>query len=100
MNRLFNPLSDEAIEQCWKSNDLFPNSFWPSFFGALAYEQKGRLAEVIHAGLGDDDQAFEWLDRAYQEHSSWMAYLKVKPRLDALRSHSRFAALLKRVALN
>ena len=147
---------DEAIEQCWKSNDLFPNSFWPSFFVALTYEQKGMLAEasaefekaikvsgnvtfakaglghlyaasgerakaedviaeleqisrtryvpaydiaVIYAGLGNKDQAFEWLHRAHREHSSWLAYLKVEPRLDALRSHSRFAALLRRVAL-
>ena len=37
---------DEAIEQCSKSNDLFPNSFWPSFFVALAYEQKGMLDEA------------------------------------------------------
>ena len=50
---------------------------------------------VIHAGLGDNGQAFEWLDRA----SSWWAYLKAEPRMDALRSDSRFAALLRQVAL-
>ncbi|PYS64530.1 MAG: hypothetical protein DMF76_04510 [Acidobacteria bacterium] len=54
---------------------------------------------VVHAGLGDNGQAFEWLDRAYQEHSSWLAYLKAAPRMDALRSDSRFAALLRQVAL-
>ena len=58
-----------------------------------------RSIAVVHAGLGDDGQAFEWLDRAYQEHSSWWAYLKAEPRMDALRSDSRFAALLRQVAL-
>jgi tetratricopeptide (TPR) repeat protein len=32
---------DEALEQCWKVSELYPNSFWPSYFSALAYEQKG-----------------------------------------------------------
>jgi len=54
---------------------------------------------VIYAGLGDRDRAFEWLERAYVERSSWMSYLRVEPRLDALRSDSRFVTLLKKVGL-
>ena len=44
-------------------------------------------------------QAFEWLDRAHEERSGWLTYLKVEPRLDALRSDSRFDDLLHRVRL-
>ena len=54
---------------------------------------------IIHAGLGENDQAFEWLDKALQERSSWLPYLRVEPRIDELRSDPRFKALLDRVGL-
>src|SRR5690349_3875734 len=54
---------------------------------------------VIYAGLGERDRAFEWLERAYEERSSWMSYLNVEPRLDPLRSDSRFSSLLRNVGL-
>jgi tetratricopeptide (TPR) repeat protein len=54
---------------------------------------------LVHAGLGDRDQALAWLDKAYAERSDYMAYLGVEPMLDGLRSDQRFAALLKRVGL-
>jgi tetratricopeptide (TPR) repeat protein len=53
----------------------------------------------IYVGLGDYDQAFGWLERAYQERPSAMAYLKVEPRLDPLRSDHRYAELLRRIGL-
>ena len=147
---------EEAVDQCWRTNELHPNSFWPSYFFALAYQQQGKIAEAavefqkaiqmsgnvtfttaglghlyarsgksaearatfdeLHArsretylpaydlalvcvGLGWTDQAFEWLDRAHEERSGWLTYLKVEPRLDALRSDSRFDDLLRRVRL-
>jgi serine/threonine-protein kinase len=54
---------------------------------------------VIYAGLKDRDRAFEWLERAYDERSSWMSYLNVEPRLDSLRGDSRFEELVRRVGL-
>jgi len=54
---------------------------------------------LVYAGLGDRDQAFAWLDRAYEERSHWLAYLKVWPLFDDLRSDARFTALLGRVGL-
>lgn len=54
---------------------------------------------VIYAGLDDRDHAFEWLDRACSERSSWMSYLRVEPRLDVLRPDPRFATLLRKVGL-
>ena len=54
---------------------------------------------VIYVGLGEKDQAFRWLERAYQEHSSWLSYLNVESRLDPLHSDPRFAALVRRVGL-
>ena len=45
---------------------------------------------VIHAALGEADAAFDWLTRAVQERSGWIAYLGVDPRLDEMRSGRRF----------
>jgi DNA-binding winged helix-turn-helix (wHTH) protein/TolB-like protein/Flp pilus assembly protein TadD len=55
---------------------------------------------VIYAGLGDRDQAFNWLDKAVEQHSFWLSWLKLDPRLDPLRSDPRFSHLLQRVRMN
>jgi DNA-binding winged helix-turn-helix (wHTH) protein/TolB-like protein/Tfp pilus assembly protein PilF len=54
------------------------------------------MAEML-AQLGRKDEAFVWLERAREERSFWMMYLKVAPNLDPLRSDPRFADLLRRV---
>ena len=54
---------------------------------------------AIYGALGEADEAFEWLDRAYEERSPWIGYMKVDPRLDPLRQDPRFAALLGRARL-
>ncbi len=55
---------------------------------------------LVHIGLGQTDRAFEELDLALEERSSWMAYLGVEPRLDPLRADPRFARLVGRVAIS
>ena len=55
---------------------------------------------LVHAGLGDRDQALAWLDKAYAERSDYMAYLNLEPMLDSLRSDQRFTALVGRVGLS
>ncbi len=55
---------------------------------------------IVHAGLGDKDQAFAWLDRAYEERSQFLVDLKFEPILDPLRSDPRFADLVRRVGLS
>jgi tetratricopeptide (TPR) repeat protein len=54
---------------------------------------------LIYAGLGQNDLAFEWLDRAFEERSSWLVSLNVEPMLDSLRSDPRFTGLLSRLGL-
>jgi len=54
---------------------------------------------LIHAGLGEKDLAFEWLENAYKERSDLLVYLNRDPRLDSLRPDPRFADLVKRVGL-
>jgi hypothetical protein len=56
----------------------------------------------VHAylGLGDNEQAFAWLERAYQEHADFLQFIKVLPAFDPLRGDPRFADLLHRVGLD
>jgi Flp pilus assembly protein TadD len=97
----------------------------PAFVGSLgyAYAVSGRTAEarriaetlaersrqtyvppatvaVVFAGLGDRDAAFEWLEKAWDQHDPWITALKVEFMLDPLHSDPRFAALVKRVGLD
>ena len=52
-----------------------------------------------YASIGDRDQAFAWLERAYAEHPSELISLKVEPGWDPLRGDPRFQRLLERVGL-
>ncbi len=52
-----------------------------------------------YLGLGDKEQAFAWMERAYQERSNLLQFLKVHPFFDPLRSDPRFANLVRRVGL-
>jgi len=54
---------------------------------------------IIHAKLGDPDEAFVWLNKAFEERAPWLTNLKTDPAFDPLRSDPRFAALVKRVGL-
>ena len=54
---------------------------------------------MIYVGLDQNDQAFDWLQKAYEERSDWLRYLKVDPRIDPLRSDLRFLDLVRRVGL-
>jgi len=54
---------------------------------------------MIHAGLGDLDSAFQWLDQAYRNHEGNLVYLNVYPAYDCLRPDPRFQALVAKVGL-
>ena len=49
--------------------------------------------------LGEFDQAFEWLDRAYLEKSREIVHLRVDPAVDSLRSDPRFEDLVRRMGI-
>jgi tetratricopeptide (TPR) repeat protein len=58
------------------------------------YLRPGWIAEV-HVSLGDKDEAFQWLERGFQERDSWLALLKVWPPFDPLRADPRYADLIR-----
>jgi len=53
----------------------------------------------VNIGLGDKDQAFAWLEKAYQARSGNMSYLGWDPFYESLRSDPRFLNLLERTGL-
>jgi tetratricopeptide (TPR) repeat protein len=53
----------------------------------------------IYAALKDKEQAFKWLQTAYDGRAVWMSYLAVDPLFDGYRSDQRFQDLLRRARL-
>jgi serine/threonine-protein kinase len=115
-------LYGEAIAAFQKAIPLSGDSpdEWASL--ACAYAQSGRKTEArkiiddlkeqskkryvapsviaaTYAALGERDQGFVWLDKAYDEHDFILVLLKVEPMFDKLRTDPRFTVLLKRVGL-
>jgi tetratricopeptide (TPR) repeat protein len=54
---------------------------------------------VIHAGLGELDAAFEWLETAYRVRDGSLFWLAGAPGLDPLHADARFDDLLRRVGV-
>jgi tetratricopeptide (TPR) repeat protein len=61
-------------------------SYVPAYYFAL-----------VHAGLGEREPALRYLERAYEERSTVLAYLPIDPRLAALRGEARFRTLTERL---
>ncbi|MBF8295776.1 MAG: hypothetical protein HW389_2321 [Bacteroidetes bacterium] len=54
---------------------------------------------AIYAGIGEKDQAFAWLEKAYEERSESLLRLNYDPRFNSLRADPRFKELLKKIEL-
>jgi TolB-like protein/Flp pilus assembly protein TadD len=78
----------EAVERLNELRQLSQEGYVPPYWIAL-----------VHAHLGENDEAFEWLERAYEERDVWLVWLKREPRFDVLRSDPRFDGLLRRIGL-
>jgi tetratricopeptide (TPR) repeat protein len=78
----------EAAEILNKLNGLSKDSY------VSAYD-----TATIYLGLGDADRALEYLEKAYEERSGYLSFIKSDPRMKELRTHPRFIALLKKMNL-
>ena len=125
---LVNPLSSQAIAQTTQSSSQaqqpeagVEDNPTQAVFLSAAYAQSGdrqraqailqqlqtrkelvspgNLA-ILYAALGEREQAFASLEKAYQEHDSQLQYLGVEPGFDPLRSDRRFQDLMRRVGLS
>jgi class 3 adenylate cyclase/TolB-like protein/Tfp pilus assembly protein PilF len=113
---------DEAIAEIKKAVDSSGRSTISLAVLAHAYASAGRKADareilqgllessktryipsywiaLIYIGLAERDEAIAWLERAYEERSSWLVWIGVEPRFDPLRADSRFLSLLRRMRL-
>jgi TolB-like protein/tetratricopeptide (TPR) repeat protein len=114
---------DEAVATLEKAASLSERS--PAVLGVLvrAYAHGGRRAEALrvldelhrrrqkgyvpagaflqaYLGLGDTEEAFAWLERAADERSNIVQFLKVEPFFDLLRGDPRFTKFLRRASLS
>lgn len=61
------------------------------------YKRSSYIVATYHAALGEKDQAFANLNKAYEDRDFFMILLKVDPRLDPLRDDPRFQDLFRKV---
>ena len=54
---------------------------------------------IAYIGVGDNDNALAWLEKAHREHSGSLSALKVDPTYDPLRGDPGFQRLLRRIGL-
>ena len=79
---------DEAEKILAELKQLATDRYIPAYSIALVY-----------SGLGNKDETFNSLERAFQDRADYLVFLKVDPRFDWLHGDPRFASLLERVGL-
>ncbi len=52
---------------------------------------------IVYLGLGDDEQAMNWLEKAFADRSNGLVFMRVEPELDHLRTNPRFLGLQQRL---
>jgi hypothetical protein len=63
-------------------------------------EAIGLNLAAVYAGLGDKDQVFAWLERDFEQSSSYLSYIAWNPQFDDLRLDPRYRDLVHRMGLN
>ncbi len=54
---------------------------------------------LIYASMNENDKAFEWLNKAYEQRSNWLVWLKQDPRWKLIKNDPRYAELILKVGL-
>jgi TolB-like protein/Tfp pilus assembly protein PilF len=54
---------------------------------------------LVYASMSERDSAFEWLEKAFAEHDTFLPWLNSDPDFDPLRSDPRFDALIRRIGI-
>ena len=115
-------LFTDAVEEIEKWRSVYGDQPWTWSELAYVYGHSGQQSEARYAlqkllewdqrkpvdpaavawaylGVGDTDNAFAYLEKAYVQHSAKLATLKVEPGFDPLRADPRYQDLLRRVRL-
>ena len=59
-----------------------------------------RMVLLCPSGMGDQEQALTWMEKAYEERADGLTWIGVDPMLDDIRSHPRFQTLMKKMGLS
>jgi tetratricopeptide (TPR) repeat protein len=116
---MYKGMHEEGIAELLKISDLSGSDAFASAYLAWGYAVSGNRSQAIkmfdeilkssggavskvtiakiYTALGDRDQAFAWLEKAYQERSGALLTLKCSPAFDNLRSDPRYQDLLRRI---
>jgi len=81
--------TDEAFKTLGKLGEMSQGTQYVSLYSIA----------MVYSGLGDNNQAFEWLDRAMSTHDAWLPWLKYDPGFENIRDDPRFQDLLRRMNL-
>ena len=53
----------------------------------------------LYGEVGETDQVFHWLEKAYADHHPWLIFLQARPFLSKYKSDPRYTTLLKKMGL-
>ncbi len=79
---------DEALKTLAQMKEISKERYVPAYVFAL-----------IYLGLGNKDQAFQWLEKSYQDREANLCFFKIDPQMKSLRSDPRFSDLVRRIGL-
>ncbi len=121
---LFKSMYEEALDEYGKAMELSEEmSLWPEMFIGITYARMGKpdkarevlanqlerskqqyvssfMFALLHFALGNNDEGFKSLDKAYEENDPTLCWLKTHLLLDSIRSDPRYTALLKKMNLD
>ncbi len=80
--------AEASSEQLRRLREMLPRRYVPPVYFAF-----------VHAMRNELDDAFDWLERAFDERSSYLIFLRLQPALHNLRSDPRYFALVRRVGI-
>ena len=92
----------ESLREAFASSGMV--GFWRRY-AAIAPELVGQrlitpiFGAVIHTALGDNNAAFEWLEKAFAVRLPLLSHIQADPRFAPLRSDPRFGELLRRMGV-
>ena len=55
---------------------------------------------LASAGLGNDQETLNWLEKAFEQHDPFLVFLKVDPRFEPISGHPHFRKLIRRIGLH
>jgi serine/threonine protein kinase/tetratricopeptide (TPR) repeat protein len=79
---------DEATRVLDELQELSKKQYMPPYFLA-----------AIYVALDRHDEAFRWLDKAYEERDPWLVYINIDPMFDSVRSDSRLSTVIEKMGL-